>query len=151
MKILSSLVCLFVVGISMSVQAQEGQPGPMADPMEGAFFPPELIMEHQHTIGITDEQRTSIIEKVQETQAKFTTHQWTLHAAMDRMRSLTHKTQVDEQAVLEQLTTILDVEREIKLLQIGLMVRIKNMLTEQQQGQLREIRQRMQQRRQNRR
>ncbi len=148
MKKISILVCLLVVGISMGVQAQVRQPGPMADPIEGAFFPPELIMEHQQTIGITDEQRVSIIEKVQETQAKFTAHQWALHAAMDRMRSLTHTTQVDEQAVLEQLITILDVEREIKLLQIGLMVRIKNMLTEQQQAQLREIRQRMQQMRQ---
>jgi hypothetical protein len=58
----------------------------------------------------------SIIEQAQETQTKFTAHQWALHAAMDRMKSLTHQTQVDEEAVLEQLTIILDVECEIKLL-----------------------------------
>jgi Spy/CpxP family protein refolding chaperone len=148
MKRISSLVCMLAVGFTMSVQAQEGQPGSEVDPIEGAFFPPELIMAHQDAIGITDEQRKSIIKNVQETQAIFTTHQWTLHAAMDRMGSLTHKTPVDEQAVLAQLTAILDVEREIKLLQVGLMVRIKNMLTEQQQAQLREIRQRMQRRKQ---
>lgn len=140
MKIVT-LIYLFTAVVCLPVQAQDTPP--MADPIEGAFFPPELIMEHQHTIGITDEQRKSIIEKVKETQAKFTTHQWELHAAVDRMRSLTHKPRVDEQAVLEQLGVILDVEREIKHLQIGLMVRIKNMLSERQQQQLREIRQRM--------
>ena len=148
MKRISSLVCILAVGFTMSVQAQEGQPGSEVDPIEGAFFPPELIMAHQDAIGITDEQRKSIIKNVQKTQTIFTTHQWTLHAAMDRMGSLTHKTPVDEQAVLAQLAAILDVEREIKLLQVGLMVRIKNMLTEQQQAQLREIRQRMQRRKQ---
>jgi len=100
MKRISSLVCMLAVGFTMSVQAQEGQPGSEVDPIEGAFFPPELIMAHQDAIGITDEQRKSIIKNVQETQAIFTTHQWTLHAAMDRMGSLTHKTPVDEQAVL---------------------------------------------------
>lgn len=45
-----------------------------------------------------------------------------------------------EQQALAQLDKVLDVEREVKRAQIGLMVRIKNKLTPEQQAQLREIR-----------
>jgi Spy/CpxP family protein refolding chaperone len=50
---------------------------------------------------------------------------------------------VDEAAVLDEVDRILNLEREIKKAQISLMVRIKNMLTPQQQAKLAQIRNRM--------
>jgi Spy/CpxP family protein refolding chaperone len=43
---------------------------------------------------------------------------------------------VNEQQALAQLDKVLDVEREIKRLHIGLAVRLKNRLTPEQQEQL---------------
>jgi Spy/CpxP family protein refolding chaperone len=50
---------------------------------------------------------------------------------------------VDETAVLDEVDRILNLEREIKRAQVGLMVRIKNTLTPQQQAKLAEFRSRM--------
>jgi len=47
---------------------------------------------------------------------------------------------VDESRVLSQLEKVLSVEREIKRTQIGLMIRIKNVLTVEQQAKLRQVR-----------
>ena len=45
----------------------------------------------------------------------------------------------DEKQVLAQLDKVLNVENEIKRLRTGLLVRIKNILTPEQQAQLRGI------------
>ena len=46
---------------------------------------------------------------------------------------------MDEAALVAQLDKVLDVERELKHLHIGLLVAIKNLLTPEQQAKLREI------------
>ena len=51
--------------------------------------------------------------------------------------------QADEEKVRSQLDKVLSAENEIKKTQLGLMVRIKNLLTGQQQGQLHQIRKQM--------
>jgi Spy/CpxP family protein refolding chaperone len=47
---------------------------------------------------------------------------------------------VDESAVLAQVDKVLDRERAIKKTQISLLVRIKNLLTVEQQNKLMELR-----------
>jgi Spy/CpxP family protein refolding chaperone len=49
-------------------------------------------------------------------------------------------TSVNEQQALAQLDKVLDIEREIKRLHIGLAVRLKNRLTPEQQEQLQKSR-----------
>jgi Spy/CpxP family protein refolding chaperone len=49
-------------------------------------------------------------------------------------------TSVNEQQALAQLDKVLDIEREIKRLHIGLAVRLKNRLTPEQQEQLHNMR-----------
>ena len=49
-------------------------------------------------------------------------------------------TSVNEQQALAQLDKVLDLEREIKRLHIGLAVRLKNRLTAEQQEQLHNMR-----------
>jgi Spy/CpxP family protein refolding chaperone len=49
-------------------------------------------------------------------------------------------TSVNEQHALAQLDKVLDIEREIKRLHIGLAVRLKNRLTPEQQEQLHNMR-----------
>ena len=48
---------------------------------------------------------------------------------------------VNEQQALSQLDKILDTEREIKRLHVGLAVRIKNKLTPEQQSKLQALKQ----------
>ncbi len=121
------------------------QPGPGAgpdDPFARAFFPPEMVMQHQSEIGLQNSQRTTITSAVQSAQAKLMDVQWKLSAEAEKMGRLLGGAQVDEAHVLEEVDRILGLEREIKRAQISLMVRIKNTLTPAQQAKLAEIRDR---------
>jgi hypothetical protein len=62
---------------------------------------------------------------------------------MEALVSLVKQEKVDEDKVRSQLDKVLSAENEIKKSQLSLMVRIKNQLTGQQQGQLRELRKQM--------
>jgi len=118
------------------------RPGPGED-WARSFFPPELVMQHQTEIGLQDSQRASLTSAIQQAQSKFMDTQWKLSAEGEKMGRLLQGPQVDEAAVLDEVDRILNFEREIKKAQISLMVRIKNMLTPQQQAKLAEIRSRM--------
>ena len=103
------------------------------DTMDEHFFPPELVMKHQRKIDLTPEQRETIKTAALTAQATFTDIQWQLHDEMETMKDLVKEKQVDEQRVLDQLETILNLEREIKRAHLTLMIRIKNTLTPEQQ------------------
>ena len=106
------------------------------DPLEKHFFPPELVMKHQRAIGLTAEQKEAIKHAVQTAQETFTDANWDIQDAMHAMNELVSSERVDEAQALDQLETILDLERQIKRAQLTLMIRIKNTLTPEQQKQL---------------
>lgn len=107
-----------------------------ADPLANAFFPPDLVMRHQQTIGLTAEQRSAIVAAIQQTQPRFIEAQWQLEAETSSLSQMVTGPRIDQQAVLAQIDRILDLERQIKRAQIELLVRIKNQLTEEQQQRL---------------
>ena len=100
-------------------------------------------MQHQTEIGLQDSQRAALTSAIQRAQTKFMDTQWKLAAEGEKMGRLLQGPQVDETAVLDEVDRILNLEREIKRAQVGLMVRIKNTLTPQQQAKLAEFRSRM--------
>ena len=66
--------------------------------------------------------------------------QWQLQAAIESLTALLKQPRVDEAQVIGQLDKVLAAEREIKLAQIALLVRIKNNLTPEQQRRLQTLR-----------
>ncbi|HEY7161325.1 MAG TPA: periplasmic heavy metal sensor, partial [Acidobacteriota bacterium] len=110
-----------------------------SDPIGEHLFPPELLMQNQQAIGLTDEQRTAIQKEIQTAQSTFTDWQWKLQNEMEHMVSLIKQDHVDEQKVLNQLDQILNIEREIKRTHFALVIRIKNKLTPDQIAKLVEI------------
>jgi Spy/CpxP family protein refolding chaperone len=59
---------------------------------------------------------------------------------MEVLHQIMEANSVNEQRALSQLNKLLDIEREIKQLQIGMGIRIKNQLTPEQQAKLQGIR-----------
>jgi len=110
------------------------------DPFAGSFFPPELVMQNQQAIGLSDDQKAYFRTELRDAQVKFTDLQWKLQDEVEKMVSLARQPHVDEQQALAQLEKVLAVEREIKRAQVALMVHIKNKLTSEQQAKLDEIR-----------
>lgn len=115
-----------------SLQAAQAQ-----DPLMGSFFPPELIMQNQQALRLSDEQRSYMLGEIQRTQAQASPIQWRLQAAMEQLGDAVRQDRVDEAQVLAQLDTVLAAEREMKRAQITLLVRLKSRLTPEQQAFLR--------------
>ena len=140
---LTVLVVILVIGIILTVafaSAQQSphppQPTPDHDPLAQFMFPPELVMQHQREIGLTAEQKTFLRGEIQRVTLRFTELQWQLQDAMEGLASVMKESSVNEQQALSQLDKILDTEREIKHLHIGLAIRIKNKLTPEQRSRL---------------
>lgn len=118
-----------------------GPPGPQQppgpDPLAGNLFPPELIMQNQQALGLSDEQRTYLLGEIQRTQGQATAVQWRLQAAVEKLAGIVRQERIDETQVLAQLDSVLALEREMKRLQITLLVRLKNRLAPEQQALLR--------------
>lgn len=110
------------------------------DPFAGALFPPDLVMRHAVELELDGAQIAAIKEEIQKVQPLFLERQFDLQAELGRLRGLVDAARPDETAVLAELDRILDLEREIKRAQVGLLVRIKGILQPAQQERLRSIR-----------
>jgi Spy/CpxP family protein refolding chaperone len=126
---------IFILLLLSPLAAQQ----PPEDPLRDLMFPPEVVMQHQQAIGLSDEQQNNLKNEVRRAQLKFTELQWTLQDEMERLVSLLKQSKVDEKQAASQLEKVLAAEREIKRAQLMLLIRIKNNLTPSQQAQLREL------------
>jgi len=136
MKSRITAVCILLLLAAGRVAAQQ----PPNDPLAEYLFPPEMLMQHQQAIGLSDEQKNVIKTELRKVQIQFTELQFQLQDEMEAMTALVKQDRIDEQQVMVQLDKILNHEREIKRLQLGLVVRLKNLLTLEQQARLRELR-----------
>ena len=134
-----ALVLALAASLLPAAEAPPGPPNPGDDPIGRSLFPPDRVMGHAQEIGLDDAQRTAIRNEVQKTQPKFTDLQFDLQSEMEKLARLVSEKRVDEAKTLAQLDKVLALEREIKRAQIGLLVRIKNTLTPQQQDRLSEL------------
>lgn len=109
---------------------------PERDPMQEFLFPPELIMRFQDDIQLKKEQKEQIIAAVDEAQQKFTRMKWDLQAEVSTLQKILSENNVDENKAMVQLDKVLDQERQIKKTQMTLMIRTRNVLTEEQRAKL---------------
>ena len=128
-------------GVPGDVNApQVPHPPPPGDPLAHLMFPPDMILDHARLLNLTEEQKTFMRAEVQKATATFQELQWKLQDQTEALHETMKSTSVNEQQALAQLDKVLDVEREIKRLHIGLAVRLKNRLTPEQQEQLHNMR-----------
>jgi len=147
--LITMVVAMFALAAAL-VSAQQPQPSqppdqqqtprpphPPMDPLGDAMFPPDLIMQHQRELALTDEQKTFMRSEINKTTTRFNELQWQLQDAMEALHDTMKANVVDEQQALAQLNRVLDGQREIKTLHMQLAIRIKNKLTPEQQEKLR--------------
>ena len=139
MRIRPSLVLLILLCASPALRAQPPQP-PGQDPIAQNVFPPEVIMRYAGDIGLDERQRTAVREAVKNAQGKFLDAQWQLQEESEKLVRLLQVKPIDEPAALGQADRVMGLEREVKKTQLGLLVRLKNLLTEAQERKLTELR-----------
>ncbi|MCM3874867.1 MAG: periplasmic heavy metal sensor [Thermoanaerobaculia bacterium] len=112
------------------------EPPPGDDPIGRLLFPPDKVLNHAQEIGLDDAQRKGIRAELQKTQPKFLEFQLDLQAEVEKMTQLLQEKPVDEAKVMTQLDRVLALEKNAKKTQIALLVRIRNLLTPDQQAKM---------------
>ncbi|SRR5713226_1860017 len=136
-KVLGLLGLLLLVATSSWAQQPPGPVHPIpVDRLGENLFPPDLVMQHQQALGLSEEQRTFIKGEIQAAQVRFTELQWQLQSEMETIVALVKQERVDEQRTLAQLDKVVALEREIKRTHLALLIRVKNSLTADQQAKL---------------
>lgn len=141
----ASLLCLALTiaapaAPTAPLHAQEQPQAVRDDPLFETLFPPELIMQHRRAIGLDDEQRDAISRLISDLQGRVLSLQWELMAEVEELASITGRPRVDLDRALDQMDTVLDTEKRIKQAHLEMLVRIKNILTPEQQRMLEELR-----------
>lgn len=132
------LMILAVWGLAPGVaRAQEPQE---SDPFAALVFTPEEIMQHRRAIGLDDEQRDAITRLIEDLQGQAVGLQWRLLDETQSVKEALEGPRVDLDRVLDRFKTALETEMEIKRAHLELLIRIKNILTPEQQEQLRRLR-----------
>jgi Spy/CpxP family protein refolding chaperone len=129
---------LLILLFPLAAAAQ--QPSPDNDPIAKYLIPPELVMAHAQEIALTDAQSAAIKSELRKTQTKFLDLQWDMQEETAKLTQLLQQTPVDEAKVLERADKVMSLEREIKRAQLGLLVRLKNLLTPAQIARLASLR-----------
>ncbi|MEW5916175.1 MAG: Spy/CpxP family protein refolding chaperone, partial [Gemmatimonadota bacterium] len=93
-------------------------------------------------IGLTAAQRRSIFDLLKTTQTELAPLQVEMTEPALELVERLGETKIDEARVLAKTGEVLRIENQVKIRQTALLVRVKNLLTPEQQGRLREIRSR---------
>lgn len=113
---------------------------PKADIFKGKLFPPNVILEHKDELALSKQQFTEIRKAVVEVQANVAEHEWDIAEAYQSIMAELDKSPIDEQVVLEHVTAALRAENEVKKLQVGMLIQLKNLLTDEQIAYLESVR-----------
>lgn len=130
MKLLLPLLLAFVVSCSLTAQ----------DIFKQELFATDLIMKYRTDIGLSDAQ-TATIKKAYSAQiGDFNSLKWDLDAAQNDLGKLLAAAKVDRSAALAQMNKVTSLEEKLKQIRLGMLVDIKNVLSQEQQQQLKKLR-----------
>jgi Spy/CpxP family protein refolding chaperone len=110
------------------------------DAFAQALFDPQLVLRHAQTIGLTAAQRRTILDDLRNTQVALGPLQANMTEPALDLVELLNQPRIDEGRVAAKMDQVLKIENEVKKQQATLLVRIKNVLTPEQQTRLRELR-----------
>jgi Spy/CpxP family protein refolding chaperone len=113
--------------------------GPGPDLMR-ELFPPELVMRYQTEINLSEDQKKSIVKETQALQSDLVPLQFDMGEAAGKLKEALAAPKIDEEKASALADRLMTLESRIKKRHLALMIRIKNILTPEQQSQLRELR-----------
>ena len=104
------------------------------------FFAPELVLRHASAIGLERTQRTEIMKDIARVTGSTTEHQLSMLEHFGAIEEQSAAEAVDEKALLASIHEVLTAEMRVKEAHMGLLIRIRNLLTPEQREMLRKIR-----------
>ena len=125
---------LFALFANMPIEALAEE---KADPFDGRLLPLELVMAHRNEIGLTKAQRKEIGELVVAVQQAVAGKRWEMQTAYFELMEVLDAAEIDEDKAVALARQAVDTENEIKLEQMRLLIRLRNLLTPEQVTALR--------------
>lgn len=123
------------LAIAAPAMAQQGKD----EPFKGKLFPPNVILEHKDQLSLTKQQFTEIRAAVVEVQSGVAEHEWDMAEAYQAMMAELDRETIDEAVVMKNAEAALLAENEVKKKQISMLVRLRNLLTDEQVAYLRSV------------
>ena len=114
--------------------------GPKEDVFKGKLFAPNVILENQAELGLSKQQFTEIRRAVVDVQANVAEHEWDVAEAYQNIMAELDRSPIDEEQVLDHVAAALRAENEVKKLQVAMLIRLKNLLTDEQVEHLESLR-----------
>ncbi len=110
------------------------------DAFARALFDPQLVLKHAQAIGLTAAQRRSILDELKTAQIALVPLQVDMTEPALELTELLVGSRVDEAKVMLKIDQVLRIENEVKKRQAVFVIRVKNILTLEQQTKLRALR-----------
>ena len=123
---------LVIVGFVCLAAATAFADDEKGDPFKGKLFAPNVILENREALGLSKQQFTDIRMVVVDVQANVAEFEWDVAEAYQQLMAELDETPIDEDAVLAHVNAALKAENEVKKLQVAMLVRLKNLLTDEQ-------------------
>jgi Spy/CpxP family protein refolding chaperone len=133
----SWMVLTLLAALSMPALAQQQK---QDDVFAKELFDPQLVLRHAQAIGLTPAQRRQILDELKTTQVALAPLQIDMAEPALEMAELLSSTRVDEAKVMAKIDQVLRIENEVKKKQAIFVIRVKNLLTPEQQTRLRALR-----------
>ena len=114
---------------------------PKDDVFKGKLFPPNVILEHKAELNLSKAQFKEIRAAVVEVQSGVAEHEWDMQEAYQALMQELDEAPIDESRVLELANKALLAENQVKKKQMAMLVRLKNLLTEEQVSYLESVQQ----------
>jgi len=127
------LVLLAVALLSAGTALAQGEKG---DVFKGKLFPPNVILEHQAELRLSKQQFTAIKKAVVEVQSNVAEHEWDVREAYLSIMAELDKQPIDEDKTLDYVSAALLAENQVKKQQMTMLIRLRNLLTDEQVAHL---------------
>jgi Spy/CpxP family protein refolding chaperone len=121
--------------------AEDAPPSARAlNPIEAQLFPPDFLFAQRETLGLSEAQLQDLQALVQDVQPKFEALKGQMEERSKAVVEAIQQPKPDVAKVQEKLRAMLTQENEMKVLQIGLMLNLRNKLTSEQLAKALELR-----------
>jgi Spy/CpxP family protein refolding chaperone len=135
MKWLTLGLVLFLVGPESAAGQNKSD-----DAFARALFDPQLVLRHAQDIGLTAAQRRSVLDELKSAQTALVPLQVDMTEPALELSELLEGSHIDEAKAMAKIDQVLRIENEVKKRQAAFVIRVKNILTPEQQAKLRVIR-----------
>lgn len=105
----------------------------------GELFPPIVIMHNQDKLDLTEKQVEDIKTELKAFQSSVVDVQWNVQAASQKLNEQLEVEKINERQAMTIMKDLLKHENDLKSSHLRMLIRIRNMLTEQQIKKLREL------------